>query len=173
MKLKNFIGKLLFGQASSWKLNNGEILFDVVVRKLEIPPSARLDISPQVRRMNEFAGVPIPDLIMTNVKQIKFDQPQFGDFYMTPDSTWYWTWTPSIADTGKTLTVVYTAHANRGAGPLDNATDTFQVHVAKLTPTEALYFRPGLYATEHVIPVGETNCLPGAIKIWNANIITP
>ncbi len=156
LKLKNFIGKLLFGQASSLESNNGEIQFDVVVRRLEVPPSAKLDVSPQVKRIDEFAGIPIPDLIKTNVKLIKFDQPQFGNFYMTPDSTWYWSWQPSLADTGKTFTVTYTAHANRNAGPLDNATDTIQVHVGKLIPTEPLFFKPGFYSSSKVIPIGDS-----------------
>ncbi|HZV12629.1 MAG TPA: hypothetical protein VFA55_05395 [Candidatus Kapabacteria bacterium] len=156
IKLKNFIGKLLFGGASTLQSNNGEILFDVVVRRLEVPPSAKLDISPQVRRFTAFTGIAIPNLIKTNVKQIKFDPPQYGEFYMTPDSTWYWHWTPSLADAGKTITLSYSAHANRGAGPLDNATDTFQVAIAKLDPVEKAWFRPAYYFASNEIPIGDT-----------------
>ncbi|HET7152266.1 MAG TPA: hypothetical protein VFJ29_00740 [Candidatus Kapabacteria bacterium] len=156
VKLKNFIGKLLFGGASTLESNNGEIMFDVGVRRLEVPPSAKLDVSPQVRRFTAFTGIAIPNLIKANVKQIKFDPPQYGEFYMTGDSTWYWHWTPSLADAGKTITLAYSAHANRGAGPLDNATDTFQITVAKLDPVEKAWFRPAYYFVSNEIPVGDT-----------------
>lgn len=164
VKLKNFIGKLLFGGASTLESNNGEIMFDVIVRRLEVPPSAKLDISPQVRRFTAFTGVGIPNLIKANVKQIKFDPPQYGEFYMTQDSTWYWRWTPSLADAGKTITLSYSAHANRGAGPLDNATDTFQVSVAKLDPVEKSWFRPAYYFTSNEIPIGDTVTLSRRYK---------
>ncbi len=157
VKLKNFIGKLLFGGASTLESNNGEIKFEVFVRRIELPPSAQLEVQPQVRRFTAFAGVPIPNLIKANVKQIKFDQPQFGEFYMTGDSTWYWKWTPSAADAGKAFTLTYHARADRKAGEkLDNAVDTFRVTVQKLQPADNAYFTPKFYALSSIIPVGDT-----------------
>lgn len=153
VKLKDFIGKLLFGGSSTLESNNGEIKFDVVVRKLELPPSAKLEIAPQVRRFTAFVGMPIPNLIKANVKQIKFDQPQYGEFYMTADSTWYWRWAPSAADAGKSFSLTYSAHASRNAGPLDNATDTFHVQVTKPQPTADAWFQPKFYAANQIMPV--------------------
>lgn len=156
VKLKDFIGKLLFGGSTTLESNNGEIKFDVLVRKLKVPPSAKLDISPQVRRFTAFVGVPIPNLIKANVKQIKFDAPQYGEFFQTADSTWYWKWAPSAADAGKMISLTYTAHANRNAGPLDNATDTFSVQVQKLAFTDNAWFNPKFYAVKGIVPVGDS-----------------
>jgi hypothetical protein len=157
LKLKDFIGKLLFGGSSTLESNNGEIKFEVFVRRIELPPSAQLDVSPQVRRFTAFAGVPIPNLIKANVRQLKFDQPQYGEFYQTADSTWYWRWTPSIADAGKSFNLTYHARADRKAGEkLDNAIDTFHVTVQKLQPADNGYFTPKFYSISNIVPAGDT-----------------